>query len=355
MIAFCLHYFVTFTFSFLTSLKEKSRTWVMPIVFLILFLFAGSRGLHVDRDYTTYITYFDGLLGNDINYFTLENIAFCEPAFYFIPYFCKLLIGQNYYYLTFSIFAFLGVYCKLRSFYLSNSWFLSSIIYLSSFFLLHEMTQVRVGVSTGILLLSIRSIVDRNFPKFIGFILLGCLFHYSSLLFIVAYFIGEKSVNRWLYGGLLTVSILLGLMHKDLLGVIDISFVSDKVAIYLEHNKSGTFKINVWNYGFIINMLFALVFLLKLEHFTAKNRYFPILYKLHVISIFTFVSLSSVPVFAFRISEVFGVVQFCLFPCIIFLFDKRFVGYLFIILLSLVNFYNSIFNEKLFSDYYTWW
>ena len=43
------------------------------------------------------------------------------------------------------------------------------------------------------------------------------------------------------------------------------------------------------------------------------NPYFPIMIKMMGLSIFSFVTLSALPVLAFRISEIYGIVEIILF------------------------------------------
>ena len=103
------------------------------------------------------------------------------------------LIGPYPIYL-FLLFAILGVSFKLIAIkQLTELWFLSLILYLSNFFILHEMTQIRAGVASAFLLLCVKPIYDRDLKRFLLFAVLGFLFHYSAIVILPLWFLGIKA------------------------------------------------------------------------------------------------------------------------------------------------------------------
>ena len=132
MVITLLYYSSTLFFSFLTVFRRKYGLYIIPIVFLILFLFSALRTEGVSRDYEGYYERLSKLV-NNVDYFESAYMYF-EPSLYFIPLFTKVIYQKLYVELSFVVFAFLGVLFKLRSFEYSNSFFLSVFLYISSRF-----------------------------------------------------------------------------------------------------------------------------------------------------------------------------------------------------------------------------
>ena len=211
MLFYTIHYILLNVLSFFSSLKSEGRNKLfLPVIFILLFLTAALRADHVDRDYMVYFNKFSRILTN-IDYFKSGNYIYYEPAFYFIPLFSKFIFGSYYVQMSFAIFAFLGVYFRFKSLYLSNSYFLSLCLYISSWFLLHEMTQIRVGVATGIVYYGLKYIKSREYLKYILCVIGGAFFHYTSVIFIIVLFLKPNSFSPKAYIVLLSSCLLLNI------------------------------------------------------------------------------------------------------------------------------------------------
>ncbi len=357
MLPYFIPYILSFLLSSLPVFYRKIEKLIFPIVFFVLFVFAASRGIYVDRDSPTYVDIFQKLLGSQVEYLTFNRIAIYEPSFYIIPLISHFLVGESYYlYLTFSIFAFLGVYFKLKSFYLSNSFFLSVIFYVSSLYFLHEMTQIRIGVATGILLLSLRYVYNRKFFPFILLIIFACFFHYSSILFFPVYFLDRYKIHKNLSLFAIIGAYILATFKVNILQVSGIGFLFPKVELYMMRAEKGIDEeLSIWNFNVLLSLIFTIVFLLKSHQFIPKNKYFILMLKINIISILSFLIFLPVPVLAARVSQIFNIVQICLYPSIIYLFDKKAIGYSLIISLSLMKIYKCFYGDKIFFPFYTWW
>lgn len=357
MIFYWIHYLLVFGLSSLTAFRHRLRSIIMPTLLFILAFFAASRGPDVDFDYSAYVKYFTILMGDNVDYFKIDRLIFYEPSFYFIPLISRWLVGSGYVMMSFCIFALLGSWLKLKAFQLSNSFFLSVLLYVSNYYLLHEMTQIRAGVASGILLISLVHIRNRHLGRFFLTILAACFFHYSSIIFFPFYFLSGERIRPafWLLG--ILISYVVAIFHFDILTLLHITSLSPKLQLYASAANDQVFKytINIFNYGFIINIIISLLMIWKRKILTEQNPYFPILLKINIISICCFLLLSSLPVFAGRVSELFAIVQMILYPSLIYIFRQRFVGYIIVIFLSLLSFWNYFYHSKLLAPYTVWW
>jgi len=353
MYIYILEFIFLFFISALNSFKYKNTLWVVLIVFLVLFFLAAFRGGYIDRDYFSYYNKFQEFptIGN---YFE-KSYKYYEPSFYFIPLLCKYLTDNYYVQLSFATFAFLGVALKLNAITYSNSFFLSILVYISHWFILHEMTQIRAGVATGFILFSIRYIYKKDLVKFLLTICFACFFHYSALLFVFAYFLSGKSIHKFLYGFLLVVCLFFALLKIDFLNFLNSLITIPKLQEYQMLMKVGMYdEINIFNVAFLLNYFITAIILLTINTIYKYNPYAFILIKLNVIGISIYIMFSAVPVLSMRVSELFLVTQIALFPCIIYSFSKKVYGYLLIILYSIAIFYINTFHNFLLQDYQTW-
>ena len=84
------------------------------------------------------------------------------------------------------------------------------------------MTQIRIGVATGIFLISIQFIINRQFIKFLICIAIAVFFHVTVLLVLPLYFLKFKTINPIFWVGLLVANIIFFLFHLSLLDVVQV-------------------------------------------------------------------------------------------------------------------------------------
>ncbi len=357
MIFYWLQYLFVFFLSSLSTFKRKAMCFSFASLWIFLVFFAASRSSKVDLDYQAYVNYFVKFMSG-FNYFTSNRVIFYEPCFYFIPIIGKTLFNPPYdLYACFTIFACLGVYFKLKSFQLSNSFFLTMLLYGSSYFILHEMTQIRVGIATGILLLSIKPCYNRNLKSFILHILSACFFHYSSIVFFPLYFLKTKSLNKTFWLFMIGLGYFLAIINIDILKLTHLSSYFVKVELYTKAAEAHEthYTINIYNFGIFISIIMSIVMILKHEMLSKFNPYINLILKINVLSIFAFTALSFLPVFAGRLSELFAIVQMLMYPTLIYVFREKFVGYAIVIVISFLNFWNFFYHSKLVFPYSVWW
>lgn len=351
MFFYVFNFFLLAWISLLGSVKKVNKSVITVIVILILFAIAAMRG-PIDNDYNTYKQYFTQILHH--NYFTYRQFTLYEPAYYFIPRLAEWMSSHYFLQISFALFALLGVTLKVKALNeLSNSFFLSCLLYISGFYILHEMTQVRVGVAAGFLLLSLKYVERKELSRFLLFILLASLFHYSSVLFLPVYFFSANTFNRNCYILLLIAVYLLAIFKINIINIIDFTGISYKISVYVNATKNKEFKaVNIWNLNFLLHTGLVLLFILKRKIFIKHNAYFYLMLKLQILSLVMFVLFASIPVFAFRTSELFAISNFCLIPSLIYLFKSKAPGYALVMLFCLLNIYMYFINQQLLLPYH---
>lgn len=278
---------------------------------LLFILVAGFRSEESVRDYANYVTYFYE-----------QDFLQVEPAFVLLSKGIHLLIGP-YPICIFVLFAILGVCLKLVAIrQLSELWFLSLLIYGSNFFILHEMTQIRAGIASGLLLLCVKPIYDRNLKRFLLFSFLGFLFHYSAIVILPLWFLGTKSRKNFL---LLSIPIayLIYFSGINLITTIPIPVIQSKISIYqtlMELGNEESILINVFSFFFLGKIMLFYFLLSKYELISFYNKYVPILMKIYCISLMSYLILAVMPPIATRINELFAIVEIVLLPLIYYAF-----------------------------------
>ena len=302
------------------TLKEGKEISIVLtcIAIIILPLIAGFRPLEHFNDTETYI--------NIIH--TYNNMWDMEPTVWIINQVNLLFLGGNDQ-IFFLIYAILGVVIKIIAIRkLSMVPILSIYVYICLYFILHEMTQIRVGVAAGIFLLALPDILNRNFKTYLCKILLAMAFHYSAIILFFLYFIDPKEIDKKIFLSLPIIGLFLAFFPDlmisffELLALILPAGIEEKVNTYLLLVNNDDFnKINIFNF-FMLSLLATFYFaLINIEKF--KSKYDILLIKIFSIQLFVYYAFSSVPAFAIRLSELLGVTLIITLAHIAILFKEK--------------------------------
>lgn len=328
-------------FSLVAFIPPKDGYYKIIIFFglgIILVFAAALREIGVDRDSVLYEEMFN-------NY----DVSMVEPSFRFISDFIHTYLASNIIYLFF-LYAILGVFSKLFAITkLTELWFLSLVIYLSNFFIIQELTTIRAGVASGFLMLCIKPIYDRDWKRFLLFVIIAIFFHYSALVILPLWFLGNVPRKQWLLMSI-PVGYLIYFSGINLVGVIPIPGVQEKLEMYKQLQELGDEKstaINVFNLLFLARIVIFYFLLWKYELIASNNKYFPLLMKIYCLGLVVFLVFSTMPVVAFRINELFSVTEIILIPLLFYaftprVFSKTIIDFIGLCLFLIVLFYNKL-------------
>ncbi len=335
--------------------KAKAQTLLLSAVLLILF--AGLRSNKVGADYKAYETLYQlvqnppHLFANPVQLFVNYRL---EPSFLLLSSFIKAHFNDGIKVLIF-LYAIIGISLKIKAIQkISDYKLLSLLIYFSGIFFLHDMNQIRAGVAIGFLLLSIPYIVERNIKIYFLLVLIAVLFHYSAIIFVLFYFVDSKRINQGNYLLIILVPIILCLLKLDLISLLckfEFGIFSEKIRAYSELQKTVHSKINIFNFGVLLQIIVSLFFIMNVER--TENKYAVILTKISCFGIAFFYLFSSAPVIAFREFELLSCVQIFLIPLSIDLVKPKVFAQLFVFVISLAYFLNQMLINSIFGPYST--
>jgi hypothetical protein len=289
---------------------------------VVLFLLAGLRPESSVSDYSNYLGMYEGIVnGGRINFYL-------EPSFSVIVLFVERCFGDPLF--MFIIYAALGVWLKMTAIKrISELWFLSLVFYFATFFLQHEMVQIRAGVATGFILMAIKPLYERKPGPYLLLMACAVLFHYSALAFLPVWFLPRhRRYNRFLWG-VIPFGALLYLTNVNLLSIVSFPFpaVQTRLQAHIDVQQAGVFE-TVPVFGAIHLMRTTLYYLLLCFHsrILKHNRYVTLLLYIYATGLFMGLAFGSIPVIAGRLGDIFVVVEIVLVPMLVYAVRPRTAG-----------------------------
>lgn len=350
-----LVYIYLFFFVALISAGSIPKKVKLFLLFFILSFFAGTR-LDIDSDYGLYkynIRYVESTIKDFAN-----RSSPMEWCMYIIPNSIKLVIQSkieiiNYSFLT---FAFLGVGIKLIAINrLTPFFFLSIILYTSNLYFMQEMTTIRAGVATGIFLWSIKDIEENRNKVFFVKLGFAFLFHYSSIVFVIAWLLHKFNVKyKWLILGL-CLAMLVPILNLNFIEILHLNVISDKADAYTKIQEYEDKKLNLFNFKIVISLFYLIIFYWQRNKIAVQG--FDLLLKIHFLSLILFFLFSTTGLtFSLRTFELLSIIQVILYPLIIlcFISKLKILGYLLVMGTSFIFFYYNIFIADFLKEYTSW-
>jgi len=358
MLIYILLFLLLMCFSFTEQYFKGSKFLEFRIfLFLVFLVFVTFRPVGGDKDYVSYLLSFDSFQ-EPLDYFKHYNEwVYFDPMYYLIPSFFKTYVSQtDYALMAFFTFALVALSLKFISIgKLTNLFFLTLVVYFSNFFLLHEMTQIRVGAASAIFLFSIPHLLNKKYAAYIGMVLLAMLFHYSALLYFIPLLLSPFHFKQKIYFLMLGIVLVMTFVPTDFilpLLKINLGDVQVKSNNYIEYAELGvTDEVNKINVNFLISFAITAMFTFFIHTIQSKNKYAFLLIKLQILGLFLFQLFSPIPGFAFRSSELFMVTQIITIPFLVYIFKNKWLGYGLVILIAVMFFWLNLFYGKMMQDY----
>lgn len=355
-----LIYYLIFSFFILLALYEgrftlNTKQQLFILAGIILVFFAGLRGEGIDNDYFNYKAYFEDTpsLNHLFSSDYLRSKIKIEPSLILINSTIKTIHKDGFAIVIF-IYALLGISLKMKAIYrIAEFPFLSLLIYFTTLFFLQDLTQIRTGVAVGFIFFSFIALNEQKNIKFFLLILLASLFHYSSLLFVISFFLNKERINKLLYLLIVFVPILLnisGHVFVDFLTSFNLGIYTEKLNDYIIAKSWLKEDINLFNFSIIFQLIMSIVFIFISEK--AENRYAILFTKLFCIGIAIFYVFSFSPTLSFRLSELFTSVQVFLIPLLIKFFKPKLFAEIIIVTISILYFLNYVVINSIAKSYY---
>lgn len=329
------------------SRNNRYYSYLFILFFVLLSYIAGFRPMGIDRNSASY-AYLIHLFITTHNY----DFNVIEPFFYLIVNLSKLFFDD----ITrgvFILYALLGVSLILYAIKKHSSFpLLSLIVYFCFFFVLHTMTQIRVGVAVAIFLLAIPDVVNRNLKSFLIKTALATLFHYSAIIMLFVYLIDLKHNKQLFYLFLPIIGILLSIIPGRKLFLMSIinslpEFLSYKINLYFTMHGIVRFteaEVNFFNIYYSSLLIIYYFAIININKFKKETDVLQI--KIVGWMFFIFYSFSFLSLFSFRISEFLCIVLIFFLPNLISIVkEKHFMSFI-VIFYSISMLFNFIFIDK---------
>ena len=361
-----IYIFIAFLLTLLAlsfpKMNEKSKNLSVCLTAIVLFVIAAFRGKYVDHDYVWAYGYFiknipdAAFMFRDfsgfLNHLPPPELSFCVLV--------SLIKGVTACVMPVVavVYAFFAVPTKIngiRRLTNDDMFAFALLFYFSNLFLLHEMTQIRAGLATGIFLYAIPAIYQRKPVKFVCLIIFASLIHRSTMVALPLYFLNGKDINFKLWLGCTVAILVLAVIHYDVVSFVldyDVPILHHKLVIYTATQNWLKFNVNLFN-SFILLQLFVSVFLYwKRDLIIPHCSYFYLLLKLNLLSIIVFYFFSRIPVFAFRLNDFLGFSTIILYPLVYYAIKPRAVAQLVVLCMAWSILLINLFHNKLLNGYY---
>lgn len=343
--------------------NERSRQIIFIFWGVVLTGFACLRECTVNIDYPVYKTLF--------TYTPKLSLFFDNPSKFIdsldveVSYglLCAYVKGLNLSLhdsitLIFILYALIGVPLKLYAIKkISDIEFLTLFIYFCNLYLLHELTQIRAGIATGFILLSIVPLQKNDYKTFLLLILIAGFFHTSAFMAIALLFMKNKP-NILIWGCICLFCIIVYISQVDItypLKLIPIDYFQFKLEAYINLQKRENFEMNYLNIVFLIQIAVTIICLFYQEKLLKSSRYINILMNMNCLSICCFFFFSQIPGFAYRISEIFNCSVLFLIPLLSKVMKPKAMAELLVIVIGLGIFFINVFHSNLVTDYKFFW
>ena len=186
---------------------------------------------------------------------------------------------------------------------------LSVIIYFGTGFFFHSLNLMRQYIAISIVLYSYKYLIKKEYIEFILCIILACLMHSISLVFIIAILLCDREVFD--LKRTIIISILLLIFGKYIWHyVIDLIVNHTRFAVYIG-SKFDKSKLRI--YDIIFNAILYIIIYYLYKHTKEKGRTEKFFLNMQACSLF-FMILASTMYLLFRFSFFFGIFNIISIP-----------------------------------------
>lgn len=332
-IAIIVLFVITGGLAFIEKYLGKYKLPIYIFIGVLIVLLAGLREVGIDPDSENYERAYR-------NYYTAGASEGVEFSYILIS--GILNIFSNDVHLLFICYALMGVCLKFVAFRsYSSLWFLPVLVYLGFYYELHEMTQIRTGVLSGLFLLSIKYLAEGKKKAYILFIAVGAFFHISALLLLPFIFISNRNISltsSLFWALLIPFGYFIYFFSSTILIQIDLPYIGTKLATYQAATEKGIsqVQINVFSPRQLFTTFIYYYLLYFRNTITVFNKYFPIMLKISAIGLLSFTVLGFLPVLAERVSYLFLIVNIILISNLYYTVKPTWAGNLLVFLVAFV-------------------
>lgn len=331
-VAIIIIFLLCVSFSFIEeNMKRRDTLLLFMVIGLIMIVIAGIRVPGETPDSENY----------ENNYYSITSLDsddyLQEISFVYISYFLNVLgLSVN---ALFFAYALLSVPLRLTAIWkMSKLPILTLSIYISFYYQLHDLVQIRCAVASALFLLAVYYQTENNRKAALAFILLGTLFHYSALAGLIILLLNNKELNTWWQTGLylvIPVAIIFYAAGLDIATMIPDELGGNRLKLYKslkEYGIEGDLEgVAIYKNPMVLTNVCLYFFCLFFHKtLTEQCKYVPILLKIMAIAFLCRLTLDNISsVVSSRLFEYFDVVSIFLWTAVIYAFSPVNIGKIF--------------------------
>lgn len=257
----------------------------------------------------------------------------------------------------FFIYAFFTIILKVIAMNkLTPYIFTSMLIYIPFYLTLHDLVQIRAAAATAFLMMTVVVLATNgNKVKALLLILCATFFHTSSLVYLPILLIGNRKFGTKLRLVIVcTIPLLMVafFLEKDLASLLPEYAFLGKALSYKENTAKGlevsSFSIIYLGYVWLKYCLLILL-MYYYDVIVSNDSRAPIIITLFTLSIVIVMSVSSFPVIATRLSELFGIIDGIAFTYLMYAIRPRYMSRAVTMLVGVYLIFYLLVDGKYFS------
>lgn len=327
----------------LRECREK-EVWIYSAMVLVLVYLILFRD-HINCvDYPGYRGIFYRALDQNLSKFLNGRV---EPTYWLMTKIVQYLFDSNLT-MIFILYGLLGLIIKSYVILKESRYPLYSLlIYFSTFFFLHELTQLRVAVAIGFLFVAVMHVKQRSYLIALISYGIGIAFHYSLLIalpFLLLYIIFDARLLRWL-SWLFLFLLVSQITFQLMVNIMPSSSLTTRLINYtvnLDRYGNNSF----FTIGFVMRICIALFFIIFYRLDRKTDDPYTIYIGMFFYGMILYLFFSPYPVLYTRLSEILFFSEVLLLPIIIDYFKQRWVPNIALILyISYSMAINVIYHE----------
>ena len=311
--------------------KNRYEQLAYVVFVMVMFCIAAFRPIGFDNDSLNYVALFNGQTNDDVE---------MELSFNLIVDTIRRFTDEPR--VLFVVYALLAIPIKAVGMArASRYWMLTLVTWMGYYFIYQDFTQIRIAVSTGIFLFALSFHARGQKGVTLLLYLLAIFFHSTAVAYLPLLFMGAKPLGKWgtwVLALLPAGALMINLLHIDPIVMLPIPQLQVRIDLYEKLRDSGVMgdEVNSFNIVFL-SKLAIFYFILWKRNIAERAPWLTLYLKVFVYSICTFLIFSFLPVMAFRLSEVTGVIEILLFPCIVYAFREEVYGKLVVVLYAFMQ------------------
>lgn len=287
--------------------RQALLRYYLPLLALVLLVFAVSRSPSVDQDYQDYLYWFNSIVPEP-----LSDIRWNHDPMFFLASWLSTSAGLSYKaVLTFySALALIFVFIFSRK--IRDDRWLIVLLYITfcHFFIEYEMTVIRAAVAIPLASLSLLLAQEKRVAQSILLFILALGFHISALAVLpvlIAFHFKLRLQSRMWVLALIPCGIVVYIVTTKALPLF---MLYDRLAIYSKQNTDLTPVplLSLYLLSRVVSLGIVFGFLWK--NLSTRDRHIVLC---SAISLLLFLSLSSWDTLAWRTSEIFGLFDMAVF------------------------------------------